>query len=90
MPRSIYYPSGVLDAADRDEQANREVAAILAALPRDHLARRAFLRGRATVDIANHLRDRRDLADKLMNACWDSYRRKKLRAVRGGDPHSRR
>ena len=78
-------PFGTLfGAADRDDQANREVAAALASLPRDHLARRAFMRGRATIEITHHLRDRRELADRLMNACWDSYRRKKLRAVQSG------
>jgi hypothetical protein len=62
-------------SADRDEQANREVAAILADLPADHFARRAFIRGRSTADITAHLRDRRDLAHKMMNASWDCYRR---------------
>ena len=66
----------------RDEQANNDVAAILAELPEDHLARRAFIRGRATMDISNHLRDRRDLTHKLMNASWDHYRRTSPRMAR--------
>ena len=71
------------DPSNRDDQANREVAAILAELPRDHLARRAFARGRSTVDITNHLRERRDLAHKLMNSCWDHHRRTSPRFARG-------
>jgi hypothetical protein len=82
MGRQIKFPDGLFESGDRDDIANREVADLLAALPRDHLARRAFARGRTTVEITHHLRNRRDLADRLMNACWDSYRRKKLRAVR--------
>jgi hypothetical protein len=66
----------------RDEQANREVEAILSELPPDHLARRAFARGRATVEITNHLRTRRDLSHKLMNVSWDHYRRTSPRLSR--------
>lgn len=82
MGREIRFPSGLFEAADRDEQANREVAAILAVLPRDHLALRAFARGRATMEITNHLRDRRDLFHELMNVSWDHYRRKTSRLRR--------
>lgn len=71
----------------RDEQANRDVAAILAVLPDDHLARRAFLRGRATMEITNHLRDRRDLTHKLMNVSWDHYRRTSPRIARPRKSH---
>ena len=67
----------------RDEQADREVEMILSELPPDHLARRAFIRGRATVEITNHLSERRDLAHKLMNASWDHHRRTSPRAARG-------
>ncbi len=66
----------------RDEQADREVGAILAELSTDHLARRAFARGRTTVEITNHLRTRPDLAHKLMNATWDHYRRTSTRQSR--------
>ena len=66
---------GKFAPAGRDEQAERDVGAILRDLPADHLARRAFARGRATMEIAHHLRDRRDLTHKLMNTCWDHYRR---------------
>ena len=83
MSREIRFPAGLFESRDRDEQANREVAAILAVLPRDHLARRAFARGRATIEITNHLRDRRDLFHGLMNVSWDHYRRTKPRLARG-------
>lgn len=73
---------GSPQSCDRDEQANREVQAILAELPEDHLARRAFARGRSTADITAHLRTRRDLTYKLMNASWDYYRRAKQRPRR--------
>jgi len=79
MKREIRFPAGVFTTGDRDAEANREVAAILADLPRDHLALRAFSRGRTTVDISNHLRDRRDLFHQLMNVSWDQYRRKTSR-----------
>ena len=79
MRREIRFPSALFNAADRDEQAEREVAAILAVLPRDHLARRAFARGRATMEITNHLSNRRDLFHEIMNASWDCYRRKTSR-----------
>ena len=79
MAREIRFPSDLFTPADRDEQANREVAAILAVLPRDHLARRAYARGRATMEITNHLSDRRDLFHELMNVSWDHYRRKTSR-----------
>lgn len=84
MARRIEFPSSLFARGDRDEQADREVEAILAELPDDHLARRAFARGRATMEITNHLRDRRDLMHKLMNSCWDSYRRTTPRTRRGG------
>ena len=79
MRREIRLPSGLLDSPERDEQANAEIAAILAVLPRDHLALRAFARGRATMEITNHLRNRRDLFHELMNVSWDHYRRKTAR-----------
>jgi hypothetical protein len=75
-------PFGIFNGHDRDEQADREVAAILAGLPRDHLACRAFARGRATTEITNHLRDRRDLFHRLMNVSWDHYRRTVPRSAR--------
>jgi hypothetical protein len=83
MSRPISFPAGLTESRDRDEQANREVAAILADLPRDHLALRAFARGRATFEITNHLRDRRDLFHMLTNVSWDHYRRTKPRLARG-------
>ena len=73
---------GNFGQAGRDEQADREVQTILAERPADHLARRAFARGRTTVEITNHLRTRRDLAHKLMNATWDHYRRTSTRQSR--------
>jgi hypothetical protein len=73
-------------SSDRDELADCEVAAILAELPRDHLALRAFMRGRATVEICNHLRDRRELVTRLMNVCWDCYRRTAPRQRTGRPP----
>ena len=73
---------GNVGLGGRDEQANRDVEAILSELPGHHLARRAFSRGRATVEITNHLRDRRDLTHKLMNASWDHYRRTSPRMAR--------
>jgi hypothetical protein len=73
---------GNLEQCGRDEQADREVEKILSELPPDHLARRAFARGRATVEITNHLRTRRDLSHKLMNVSWDHYRRTSPRASR--------
>lgn len=80
MSREIRFPTGIVTGRDRDEQADREVGAILAELPRDHFARRAFERGRATTEITNHLRDRRDLFHRLMNVTWDHYRRTVPRA----------
>lgn len=82
MGREIRFPAGLFETGDRDEQANREVAAILAGLSGNHLARRAFARGRTTIDITNHLRDRRELFHKVMNVSWDQYRRKASRAAR--------
>jgi hypothetical protein len=82
MRHEIRFPSGLFETGDRDEQANCEVAAILAGLPRDHLARRAFARGRATMEITNHLPDRRDLFHRLMNVSWDNHRRKSSRPAR--------
>jgi hypothetical protein len=79
MRREIRFPRGLFQSGDRDEKADREVATILSELPRDHLALRAFARGRATVEITNHLRDRRDLFHQLMNISWDNYRRKTTR-----------
>ncbi len=81
MSSRIQTPFGVFTSG-RDAQSEREVAAILAELAPDHLARRAFIRGRLTVEITNHLCDRRDLAHKLMNACWDNYRRTSPRIAR--------
>jgi hypothetical protein len=86
MAQQIIDPAGIYKSTDRDEQANREIAAILSELPPDHLARRAFARGRATADITSHLPDRRDLTCKLMNASWDYYRRARPRRGRGGSP----
>jgi acetyl-CoA carboxylase carboxyltransferase component len=83
MAREIRFPADLFESGERDDQANREVAAILAALPRDHLARRAFARERPTIDITNHLRDRRDLFHELMNVSWDHYRRKTSRHKHG-------
>ena len=87
MWHEIKYPSGLFESGDRDEQENREVAVILAGLPRDHLACRAFVRGRATIEITNHLRDRLELFHKLMNVTWNHYRRTKLRRA-GGRPEA--
>ena len=75
MANETRFPTGIFNGRDRDAQADREVDAILAELPRDHLARRAFARGRAITEITNHLRDRRDLFHRLMNVSWDHYRR---------------
>lgn len=75
MTRDTMHSFGSLDTGHRDEQADGEVAAILAGLPADHLARRAFARGRSTADITVHLRDRRDLAYRLMNVSWDYHQR---------------
>ena len=82
MASKIEFPSAFFHAGDRDERANREVAGILADLPRDHLARRAFARGRSTIEITNHLRDRRDLFHRLMNVSWDHFRRTRPRSAR--------
>lgn len=90
MRRHIEFPSNLFMTGERDEQADREVGQFLAELPPDHLARRAYARGRATMEITHHLRDRRDLAHKLMNACWDHYRRTTPRVVRGRPGHPTR
>ena len=82
MASEIRFPSGIFNGRDRDDQADREVDAILAELPRDHLARRAFARGRAITEITNHLRERRDLFHRLMNVSWDHYRRSVPRSAR--------
>jgi hypothetical protein len=82
MAREIKFPTGLFGARDRDDQADREVATILAELPRDHLARRAFARGRTTTEITNHLSQRRDLFHRLMNVSWDHYRRTVPRSAR--------
>ncbi|MEO8203347.1 MAG: hypothetical protein ABI630_05760 [Betaproteobacteria bacterium] len=79
MSTSINNPMVAFSLSGRDAQAESEVAAILAALPLDHLARRAFARGRTTIDITNHLRDRPDLGHGLMSVCWDHYRRQSPR-----------
>ncbi len=89
MSRRIEFPSSLFARGDRDAQADREVEAILAELPDDHLARRAFARSRATMEITNHLRDRRDLTHKLMNSSWDCYRRTTPRTGRGGSSSNR-
>ena len=82
MASRIVNPIGLFASSGRDAQADREVEAVLAILPPDHLARRAFMRGRATMEITHHLRDRRDLAHRLMSACWDHYRRNNPRIQR--------
>ena len=82
MGREIQFPAGFFEARDRDDLAERDLATILAELPHDHLARRAFARGRATAEITNHLRDRRDLTHKVMSASWDHYRRVSPRIAR--------
>ena len=46
-----------IDISHRDEQANKEVAQILAFLPADHLARLKFVEGRPTVDLQRLLAD---------------------------------
>jgi hypothetical protein len=75
---------GNWDSTGRDKRTNDEIAAILSDLPGEHLARRAFARGRTMADIALHLRERRDLRNRLLNASWDQHRRA---TRRGGTDH---
>jgi hypothetical protein len=62
--------TGTIDLSGRDEQANAEVAAILAELPADHPAPVAFAQGKDTIAPTHLLTDRMDLVKRLM----DTYR----------------
>lgn len=73
--------TGTPDLSGRDEQANAEVAAILAELPADHAARTAFAQGKCTIALTHLLADRKDLNSRLMDSywarhdrIWDNYR----------------
>lgn len=63
------------DISLRDAQGDQEVAAILAELPEKHPARRAFVEGRATMEIVRLVRDTPEVARKLMLSYWDCHRR---------------
>jgi hypothetical protein len=53
------------DLSGRDEQANREVAAILAELPAEHQARVAFEGGKDTIALTHLVADRKDFVEQL-------------------------
>lgn len=65
----------VSDVSLRDSQGDQEVAAILAGLKADHPARTAFVEGRPTMEILRLVRDRQDIARKLLLSYWDCHRR---------------
>lgn len=67
--------SVVTDISLRDGQGDQELAAILAELEEGHPARKAFIEGRATMEILRLVRDRQDIARKLMLSYWDCHRR---------------
>ena len=67
--------NAVTDISQRDGQGDQEVAAILAELAEDHAARLAFIEGRPTMEILRLVRDRQDIARKLMLSYWDCHRR---------------
>ncbi len=66
---------GTLDLSGRDDQANREVAKILAELPEDHTARVAFAGGKDTIGLTHLLTDRVDLVARLMDTYWARHDR---------------
>jgi hypothetical protein len=65
----------VTDISLRDAQGDQEVAAILAELPEKHPAREAFVEGRPTMEIVRLVRDKPEVARKLMLSYWDCHRR---------------
>ena len=71
----------VSDISLRDSQGDQEVAAILAELKADHPARKAFLEGRATMEILRLVRDRQDIARKLLLSYWDCHRRSTIKSA---------
>src|SRR5882762_8319428 len=56
-----------IDLSGRDEQADREVAAILAELPADHPARQAFAERRDTIALTHLVAARKDLVKRLVD-----------------------
>jgi hypothetical protein len=66
---------GTIDLSGRDEQANREVAEILAELPADHPGRVAFEGGKDTIALTHLVADRRDLVARLMDSYWARHDR---------------
>lgn len=71
----------VSDISLRDSQGDREVAEILAELKNDHPARKAFLEGRPTMEILRLVRDRQDIARKLLLSYWDCHRRSTIKSA---------
>src|SRR5258708_10034803 len=70
MGRRNRLVSGPIDLSGRDEQANVEVAAVLAELPADHAALVAFSEGKDTIALTHLRADRRDLVARLMDSYW--------------------
>jgi hypothetical protein len=75
MPRNRPHLTGTINLSGRDEQANGEVAEILAELPADHPARLAFAMGKDTIALTHLLADRKDLNARLMDTYWARHDR---------------
>lgn len=71
----------VTDISQRDSQGDQEVAAILAELAENHPARQAFIEGRPTMEILRLVKDRQELARKLMLSYWDCHRRTLIKSA---------
>ncbi|SRR6266852_3513283 len=75
MGRRNRLVSGPIDLSGRDEQANVEVADVLAELPEDHAARIAFAEGKDTITLTHLVADRKDLIARLMESYWARHDR---------------
>ena len=73
----------VTDISLRDGQGDQEVAAILTELADDHPARQAFIEGRPTMEILRLVRERPEIARKIMLSYWDCHRRTLINSVQG-------
>jgi hypothetical protein len=62
--------SGTINLSGRDDEADREVATILAELPPSHPARIAFAEGQHTAALTHLLLDRADLIERLKNTIF--------------------
>lgn len=78
--------NSLTDISLRDAQGDQEAAAILAELAENDPARQAFIEGQPTMKIVQLVRDRPEIARKLMLSYWDCHRRSLTSGGDGGSP----